>query len=166
MLWLTPHPPLPSSQDELQRREPVRQQPVPGINFAFPSCFFVFFPSCFFVFMTQTNCKFHFSPFRTCATGWRRRSSSPCPGRTAKRRARVRFCGPPRSPRRCPAYLVGTLGAPTLSRLEIMSYTNPIRDKTDEELLEVCKASSPKQRGCAMAATKGADIMKCSLVKD
>jgi hypothetical protein len=41
-----------------------------------------------------------------------------------------------------------------------------VRDKTDEELLEVCKASSPKQRGCAMAATKGADIMKCSLVKD
>ncbi len=41
-----------------------------------------------------------------------------------------------------------------------------VRNKTDEEMLALCKASSPKQRGCAMVATKGADIMKCSLVTD
>ena len=40
-----------------------------------------------------------------------------------------------------------------------------VKDKTDEEMLAVCKASSPKQRGCAMAATVAADIMKCPLVK-
>lgn len=40
------------------------------------------------------------------------------------------------------------------------------QDKSDDEMLAVCKASSPKQRGCAMVATVGADIMKCSLVTD
>ena len=41
-----------------------------------------------------------------------------------------------------------------------------VRDKTNEEMLAVCKASTPKQRGCAMVATRGSDIMKCSLVTD
>lgn len=40
------------------------------------------------------------------------------------------------------------------------------KDKTDEELMGVCEASSPKQRGCVMAATEGSDIMKCTLVRD
>ena len=40
------------------------------------------------------------------------------------------------------------------------------KGKTEEEMMSVCKASSAKQRGCAMAATVAADIMKCSLVKD
>lgn len=40
-----------------------------------------------------------------------------------------------------------------------------VKDKSDAEMLAVCKASTPKQRGCAMVATKGSDIMKCSLVK-
>ena len=41
-----------------------------------------------------------------------------------------------------------------------------VKDKSDDELLGVCMASTPKQRGCVMAATRGADIMKCSLVKE
>ena len=40
------------------------------------------------------------------------------------------------------------------------------KGKSDADMLAVCKASTPKQRGCAMAATEGADIMKCSLVRD
>jgi len=41
-----------------------------------------------------------------------------------------------------------------------------VEDKTDLEMLAVCKASKPKQRGCAMASTKASDMMKCSLVTD
>jgi len=41
-----------------------------------------------------------------------------------------------------------------------------IKDKTTKELLAMCRSSSPKQRGCAKVATVGADIMKCSLVRD
>jgi hypothetical protein len=41
-----------------------------------------------------------------------------------------------------------------------------IKDKSDAELLSACKKSSPKQRGCAMIATNGADIAKCILVRD
>ncbi len=40
------------------------------------------------------------------------------------------------------------------------------KGKSQEEMMAVCKASSPKQRGCALAATEAADIMKCSLVKE
>lgn len=41
-----------------------------------------------------------------------------------------------------------------------------VSDKSDAQLLKVCKSSSPKQRGCVMVATEAADIMKCSLVTD
>lgn len=38
------------------------------------------------------------------------------------------------------------------------------KGKTTKEMLAICEASTPKQRGCAMQATVGADIMKCSLL--
>ncbi len=41
-----------------------------------------------------------------------------------------------------------------------------VKDKTDEELLAVCKRSTARQRGCVKMATVAADIMKCSLVQD
>ncbi len=39
------------------------------------------------------------------------------------------------------------------------------KDKTNDEMMAACKASTPKQRGCAMVARVGSDIMKCSLVR-
>ena len=41
-----------------------------------------------------------------------------------------------------------------------------VKDKTDDEMLAVCLASTARQRGCVKMATKGSDIMKCSLVLD
>jgi len=41
-----------------------------------------------------------------------------------------------------------------------------VKGKSDEEMLGVCRASTPRQRGCVKMATEGADVMKCSLVRD
>ena len=80
----------------------------------------------------------------------------------------------------CAAMLASILGLigcqkefgalPDTSCPELLTHTRAlmgegVRDKTDEELLGVCKSSSPKQRGCIKAATVASDIMKCSLVR-
>ena len=41
-----------------------------------------------------------------------------------------------------------------------------VKDKSDDELLGICRASTARQRGCVKLATVAADVMKCSLVRD